>query len=426
MNQNMAMHVAELPQSIRQREVLVVEDSQFQRELLCALLKGFGFHCIQQVADGAAALEILRGCRGKLPIVLVDLEMPGMNGIELLQRLGDEQILSEVVITSAREEALISTVEGMLQAAGVPLLGSLQKPIEGKDLHKVLSKSGRRAGDFRAGSGRASSSPSEAELASAIKRGYIIPYYQPKVHLASGRITGYEVLARWQEPSGELIYPADFIPLATGSGLLCELTFALVRQAMHDLLQLQDPSISIAVNVDIGLLANRHFADDLIRLVAAAGCNPKQLILEVTESALMDDPVVTLASVGRLRLAGFGLSIDDYGTGFSTLRQLSRLPFTELKIDRTFICEARQSRRAQAILYSAIEMGKALGLPCVAEGLECKEDALLLELLGCHSGQGYLFAKPMPRQKLSDWHAANSGHASLEEWINLADCAGAA
>lgn len=200
MNQNMAMHVAELPQSIRQREVLVVEDSQFQRELLCALLKGFGFHCIQQVADGAAALEILRGCRGKLPIVLVDLEMPGMNGIELLQRLGDEQILSEVVITSAREEALISTVEGMLQAAGVPLLGSLQKPIEGKDLHKVLSKSGRRAGDFRAGSGRASSSPSEAELASAIKRGYIIPYYQPKVHLASGRITGYEVLARWQEP----------------------------------------------------------------------------------------------------------------------------------------------------------------------------------------------------------------------------------
>ena len=412
----MGTHMVELLPAIRQRKVLIVEDSLFQRELFCALLKEFGFHDIQQVADGAAALDVLRSCRSELPIVLVDLEMPGMNGIELLQRMGEERILCEVVVISGREEALICTVEGMLHATDVPMLGSLQKPIEGRDLHSLLAKSGRHTG-HQAGVVRLKSAPTEADLESALQRGCIRPYYQPKVHLVSGQVTGYEVLARWLEPDGELIFPADFIPMATGSGLLCELTFALVHQAIKDLRQLQDPHISIAVNVDITLLGNRHFADDLIHLVAAAGCNGNQLILEVTESALMDDPIVTLASVGRLSLAGFGLSIDDYGTGFSTLRQLSRLPFTELKIDRAFVREAHQNRRARAILYSAIEMGKMLGLPCVAEGVERREDALLLEQLGCHSGQGYFFARPMPAEQLFEWHVENTGRASLEDWI---------
>lgn len=414
---SIAAGLAELPEAVRARQVLIVEDSPFQRELLCALLRGLGLQRIQQVDDGGAALAILRHCDDELPLLLVDLEMPGMNGIELLQRLGEERIFCEVAVVSAREEALICTVESMLQAAGVPLLGSLRKPIEGRDLHRLLSQTGQQRDD-QGRAERLRPLPNEAELESAIQRGCIRPFYQPKVHLRSGRVTGYEVLARWLEPDGELIPPADFIPLATGSGQLCELTFNLVRQAMQHLLSLQDESISISLNVDISLLANRHFADDLIHLVASAHCRPSQVILEVTESALMDDPLVTLASVGRLRLAGFGLSIDDYGTGFSTLRQLSRLPFTELKIDRAFVCEAHQNRRARAILYSAIETGHKLGLPCVAEGVECKDDLLLLELLGCHSGQGYLFARPMPAELLGDWHERHKSRTSLSEWCD--------
>jgi EAL domain-containing protein (putative c-di-GMP-specific phosphodiesterase class I)/FixJ family two-component response regulator len=415
LNSLIADGLDDLPEVVRQRQVLIVEDSPFQRELLCALLNTLGLHHIQQADDGSAALAMLQQCRHDLPLLLVDLEMPGMNGIELLQRLGEQRILCEVVVVSAREEALISTVEGMLQAAGVPLLGSLRKPIEGRDLHRLLSLAGYRRGE-QVGCERMRSRPTEAELESAIKRGCIQPFYQPKVDLRSGSVTGYEVLARWQEPEGELILPADFIPLAAGSGQLCELTFSLVRQAMQHLLSLQDESVSISLNVDISLLANRHFADDLIHEVVTAQCRPTQVILEVTESALMDDPLVTLASVGRLRLAGFGLSIDDYGTGFSTLRQLSRLPFTELKIDRAFVREAHQNRRARAILYSAIETGHKLGLPCVAEGIECKEDLMLLELLGCHSGQGYLFARPMPAELLADWHQQHRGRTSLSEW----------
>ncbi|MGN5593624.1 EAL domain-containing response regulator [Stutzerimonas nitrititolerans] len=407
----------ELSDAVRQQKVLIVEDSAFQRELLCFLLNELGFDDVQQVADGSSALAILRACRDEPPLLLVDLEMPGMNGIELLQRLSEEQILAQVLIISGREEALIVTVEGMLQAAGMPLLGSLSKPIVGRDLYRLLSTAGGGSGVASRGEqpGRA---PTEAELASAIERGFICPYYQPKVHLSSGRVTGYEVLARWIEPDREPVYPTEFIPLATESGLLFSLTFSLAEKVLADLLRLSDPSINMALNVDISLLANRHFADDLIRCVAAAGCQPNQLILEVTESALMNDPLVTLASVGRLRLAGFGLSIDDYGTGFSTLRQLSRLPFTELKIDRAFVSEAHQNQRARAILYSAIEMGHKLGLPCVAEGVERKEDLLMLEGLGCHSGQGYLFARPMPAERLVEWHYRHRERQSLDAWLS--------
>jgi EAL domain-containing protein (putative c-di-GMP-specific phosphodiesterase class I)/FixJ family two-component response regulator len=412
----MCAALPELPDAVRQRKGLIVEDSPFQRELLCALLREFGIDDVQEVADGCAALAILRERREELPLLLVDLEMPVMNGIELLQRLIEEQICVEVVIISGREEALISTVEGMLQAAGMPLLGSLQKPIVGQDLHRLLSTAGEGQSPSRRGRVLSRRAPCEAELEVAIEQGCIRPFYQPKVHLQNGRVTGYEVLARWIEPDGELIYPADFIPLATGCGLLGKLTFSLAAQALRDLLALADDSISMALNVDISLLADRHFADDLIRCVAAVGCQPSQLVLEVTESALMNDPMVTLASVGRLRLAGFGLSIDDYGTGFSTLRQLSRLPFTELKIDHAFIREAHKNQRARAILCSAIEMGHKLGLPCVAEGIERKEDLMLLESLDCHSGQGYFFARPMPGEQLADWHHLHEGRTSLAEW----------
>lgn len=406
----------ELPDAVCQRKVLIVEDSPFQRELLCALLAELGIDQVDQAVDGNAALTVLRACGDELPLLLVDLEMPGMNGIELLQCMSEEQIRAEVMIVSSHDEALIVTVEGMLQAAGMPLLGSLRKPIAGQDLHRLLTKAGGKP--CLGGKGAPSTStPSEVELELAIESGHIRPYYQPKVQLSNGCVTGYEVLARWVKPDDTLLFPADFIPLATESGLLGALTFSLVDQVLDELSRLADDTISMALNVDISLLANRHFADDLIHRVAAAGRHPGQMVLEVTESALMHDPLVTLGSVGRLRLAGFGLSIDDYGTGFSTLHQLSRLPFTELKIDRAFISEAHRNRRARAILYSAIEMGHKLGLPCVAEGIEHKDDLMLLEKLGCHSGQGYLFARPMSGERLGVWHQQHKSRSCLMEWV---------
>lgn len=409
----------ELPKHIREQPVLLVDDSLFQRELISALLQGIGIHDIWQAQDGREALALLQQHQGPLPLLVVDLEMPGMDGIELLQCLAEEKIHPNVIIASGREAALISTVEGMLQALGLPLLGSLAKPISGPQLHGLLAI---QHPPMRPVSWLAETTytPTVTELAQAIRQGRIVPYYQPKVALKSGHLIGYEVLARWQHEDNRLIAPADFIPLASSSGLLRELTFTLLEQALRDTNELAAAAqpLHMALNLDISLLADRSFAEQLIQCVHLAGWQPEQWILEITESALMHDPAITLGSVCRLRLAGFGLSIDDYGTGFSTLQQLSRLPFTELKIDRTFVTEAQHNLRAEGVLRAAIETGRTLNLPCIAEGIESQAEAQLLERLGCFAGQGYLFARPMAADCLPDWHRAHSTHSALAQWFS--------
>lgn len=403
---------------LRQHPVLVIDDSHLQREIFCGLLQSLGFTHISQAQDGYVALSILRHA-DLIPLIVVDLEMPRMDGIELLQRLAEEQIFTPVIIASGREAGLIHTVENMLHANGLPFLGSLHKPINGSLLYQLLSLFDTRP-PMRPRPSAHRWQPSRDDLYKALEAGQIVPFFQPKVALSSGRLMGYEVLARWQTPSGLCISPVDFIPLALQEGLLLRLTLSLLEQALAAQHQLRrgGEAPCMAINIDMSLLAERRFADQLISTVRTANAKATDWILEITESSLMRNPAATLASVGRLRLAGFGLSIDDYGTGFSTLKQLTELPFTELKIDRAFVAQAHRNSRARGILQSAIAMGRTLNLPCVAEGIEHPEDVALLLSLGCDAGQGYFFAKPMPLTPLLHWHLKHAAFDRLSQWHN--------
>lgn len=416
------MQLAELPLSVRQTRVLLVDDSALQRECAAALLETLGLSLISQAASGREALTLLRRLAEQqlpLSLLILDLEMPEMDGIELLLQLHEEGLCPPVVLSSGCEEALVATVLDMIRTLRLPLLGNLPKPLSGKDLHGLLQHLPNLASPPVEEAVRPTVSVTVPSLREALRQGHMRPYYQPKIDLKSGQLLGYEVLARWQDPRQGMLYPGDFIALATESGLLPELTFQLVEQVLADAARLQQQgwTPSMAVNIDISMLANRNFANELIACVQASGARAEQLILEVTESALMHDTAATLASVGRLRLAGFGLSIDDYGTGFSTLQQLTWLPFTELKIDRAFVTSAHRNRRSLAILQSAIDMSVRLRLPSIAEGVETVDELHLLRSLGCSAAQGYLFARPMAGEVLLDWHAAHVGKASLEEWF---------
>ena len=415
--------LAELPLSVRQTPVLLVDDSAMQREYAAELLETLELSLIEQAASGREALHLLRGRAARqqpLPLLLLDLEMPDMDGIELLLHLHEEGICPPVVLASGCEEALVNTVLDMIRTLRLPLLGNLPKPLSGKDLHGLLQHLPNLASPSPAEECvRPTVSVTAQALREALRQGHVRPHYQPKIDLSSGRLLGYEVLARWQDPRQGMLYPGDFIAVATESGLLPELTFQLIEQVLADAARLQQQgwTPSMAVNIDISMLANRNFANELIARVQASGARAEQLILEVTESALMHDTAATLASVGRLRLAGFGLSIDDYGTGFSTLQQLTRLPFTELKIDRAFVAGARSNRRSHAILQSAIDMSVRLRLPSIAEGVETIDEVRLLCGLGCSAAQGYLFARPMSADVLMDWHAAHADRQKLEDWL---------
>jgi EAL domain-containing protein (putative c-di-GMP-specific phosphodiesterase class I) len=248
-------------------------------------------------------------------------------------------------------------------------------------------------------------------LRHAISRGEIIPAYQPKLNLQPGtrhqqpQLAGWEALARWTDAQGISYAPCQFIPLAEQEHLIVSLTLSLLDQVLADLhsWQQQGFTTSVAINLSAASLNEPDLASNIIQRVVAAGIAPRQLSFEITESALVMDLPAALATISRLRLKGFGFSIDDYGTGFSSMQQLSRFPFTELKIDRSFVQGAPRQQHIRQILQSAVDMGRRMGINSVAEGVETLEELELLKALGCRQAQGYLIARPMPAARVIPW-----------------------
>ncbi len=233
----------------------------------------------------------------------------------------------------------------------------------------------------------------------------IVPHYQPIVSIRTGKAIGFEALARWVTLEGKIITPGSFIDMAEAHGLIDRLTLQMLDQLLADLAHWHSRGLypSVSFNVSARSLSDRNFANEILNRVDAADISPRSLVLEITESALLSDLASAIGSLGRLRLRGFGLSIDDYGTGFSSMQQLSRLPFTTLKIDRSFVSKADQKWNLQTMLQSAIEMGHRLGLVTVAEGVETMEEMILLESLGCQCVQGFLFSPAMPAAAVQSW-----------------------
>ena len=377
--------------------VLVIEDSAVQRQALSERLQQFGIDRIWGAADGAAGLRLLRDPQRRPALVCVDLEMPGMDGIEFLQQLRQLDAEPAVAIVSGANAAVLESVGLMVEALGFTLAGLLSKPYDGERLRQILL----RAADNQGGSGRAAHAAvqmSAEQLATALASGRIVPWYQPKVALKTGEVVGFEALARCIGSDGRALSPAAFIDVAEQSGQMGALTEAMLRRVLADLGGWHAAGLypTVALNVSATSLANRHFGAELIRQVDAARISPSAVTLEVTESALVTDLAEALGALGRLRLRGFGLSLDDFGTGFSSLQQLDRLPFTELKIDRSFVAQVDWKVGRQRILAAAIHTGQQLNLTTVAEGVETAEELAILKRLGCQQVQGFLFARPMP------------------------------
>jgi EAL domain-containing protein (putative c-di-GMP-specific phosphodiesterase class I) len=202
-----------------------------------------------------------------------------------------------------------------------------------------------------------------------------------------------------------LVPPDQFIAVAEEQGLIHALTLSVMNQALGQLAlwDARGLELSIAVNVSAQLLDSPDLVEEISSLAARHALPPSRVTLEITETTAAGDLGAALGVLARMRLKGFGLSIDDYGTGFSSMQQLARIPFTELKIDRSFVHGSAKSKHARVILQSALDMARRLELVSVAEGIETMEDWRLLQEFGCMIGQGYLIAKPMPAAALQEW-----------------------
>jgi len=383
--------------------LLVVDDSTVQREHTVGLMRDMGVDLIYEAGNGHEALELLAMLKLPPSLAIIDLEMPGMDGVELIQQLQQSQATFPLIVASSRETSLLSSVETMIQALGMRVLGALQKPLNREKIIAAM-----KSFDVAASTPQKNDSlPSicESELAAAMRNGELMAYYQPKVDMRTGMLKGVEALARWIHPTMGFIPPDRFIPLAEQGGLIHELTLNMLAKAMAQaaLWNERGLPLKVAVNLSPLSLDMPDFVQKMSDLLARHALLADQIVLEITESSVVANLGSALGTLARLRLKGFGLSIDDYGTGFSSMQQLARIPFTELKIDRSFVHGAHQRQNLRVILQSALDMARRLELVTVAEGVETMEDWRLLQDSGCLLGQGYLIAKPMDAKDFPIW-----------------------
>ncbi|MCP4043338.1 MAG: EAL domain-containing response regulator [Gammaproteobacteria bacterium] len=342
-------------------------------------------------------------------ILVLDLHMPEMDGIEVMRRLAQMTDPPALLLISGQDSGVLHAAEKLGRAHGLEILASVAKPVPIEQFRQLLQQHNPDRDKDRLGN-----TPSDEleifaiELHQAIRSDQMVLHYQPQIEIATGALTGVEALVRWQHPEQGLIYPDRLIPIAEQHGLMGALTHWVIGKVVQQGQQWRNAGLPVAVSANISSydITSLTLPEQLAELLADKKLDPTRLTLEVTESALMGELVTALDILTRLRLKGIGLSIDDFGTGYSSLSQLHRVPFTELKIDRSFVANMTVDNEALAIVKTCILLGHELNMLVVAEGVEDQQSWDHLADLGCDLAQGYFIAKPMPSGKLLAWVAS--------------------
>jgi EAL domain-containing protein (putative c-di-GMP-specific phosphodiesterase class I) len=243
-------------------------------------------------------------------------------------------------------------------------------------------------------------------LQGAADRGELTLVYQPLLDLADNSLHGVEALARWAHPELGAISPKEFVPLAEDTGLATRLGAWVLRDACREAVawsHLRAEPLPVSVNVSGHQLMDSAICDTISEVLAAAGLDPALLTLEITESVLMSEPDAVRERLTAIRALGCRISIDDFGTGYSSLASLARFPIDELKIDQTFVAALPHDTATERVARAIIDLAEGLNLRTVAEGIETHQQLHMLTAMGCTTGQGYLFARPMAADAVMSW-----------------------
>ena len=327
-------------------------------------------------------------------LIILDISIGAHDGVELLNFLARRRCAAPIMMVSGFDGRLIDSAVRVGRALDLTMLEPLSKPLKVPKLRDLLKAIGNTALPIRA-----------HELERALAVSELAPWYQPKVRVADRSLAGTEALVRWNHPERGLLPPGDFLPQTEAGPHMTPLTFLMIERALADCVawKQQGFDIPVAVNVSAHSLTTDGFADKVWEIVSRAGAAAENLTLEITETAAMADTAAILTVLTRLRIKGISLSLDDFGTGYSSLRELHRMPFTEIKVDRSFVTGMCRDRDAAVIVRAIVGLGVTLGLRTVAEGVESEEVMAALADIGCDVAQGFLIARPMPAADVSGW-----------------------
>lgn len=353
--------------------------------------------------SAARALELLESGHRDIGLVICDLQMPDIDGVEVVRHLVRIGYRGAIVLISGEDQRTLLAAERLARSHKLRVLGAFRKPLVSAQFEAILAQSIPEPSE---------TTPEEkyyapVEIETAIERGELINYYQPKVDMRSGRVTGMEALVRWMHPTDGLVMPYRFVPIAERYDLMDALTEAVISNAVAHSARWSRSGcdVNIAVNISLSNLRSLDFPDALARRAQAVGMSLDKLTLEVTEGQIMTEPRSQLDVLTRLRLKHVRLSIDDFGMGYSCMAQLRDLPFDELKIDRSFVHGAGVDPSLRAILEASLGLARQLGMTSVAEGIEDQADWDCVRSAGCDLAQGYFISRPMPESRVEAWKA---------------------
>ncbi len=338
--------------------------------------------------------------------VAIDLQLAKRDGIEVIHRLVELDCKAAVIIITGLGGRILDSASRAATENGLQLIGSLSKPFSRATFLALLAVDPSRTLPSQDSASICSHvNVYEEHLTKALREEAFISYFQPKISCLDGELVGFECLARWPQQGGGMIAPDVFIALAEQSGLIHQLTRQIYHYALANLTDLarDETGFKFALNLSPLNLNDETFPNWLFNKCKQHSVAPSQIILEVTETANMDNPLKLLERLTQFRIRGFHLSIDDFGVGYSSLVQLARLPFSELKIDQMFIKTLSTSDESRKIVTAVVGLGNSMRLNVVAEGVEDESALDFLCENGCDEAQGYFIARPMDKAAAITW-----------------------
>lgn len=391
------------------RTLLVLDGDTESAKAIARQAEGVGFE-VTILEDQQIFLE--QALNKKPSHLAIHVETPGLDGAAFLVELAKHECNASIILTSdfgqptlgsrALIAAQLAAIEHRLNVRGV-----LPRPINSSINHVILKNmlTDLVSVDIHTPtteSGRQSFVVDEAALDEAISNKQFLLYFQPVIDLPEGKLVGFEGLIRWRHPEQGMKLPDAFIPFAERTGQIDPITHQVITMGFEFLTKLK-PELSLSLNISAKSIKDNHLVEVFSKACQQYEIDPKRVILELTETATMNNPDEAEHVLTQLRDMGFRLSIDDFGTGYSSMAQLARLPFTELKIDRSFVTTMENSSKSRKVIGSTITLAQSLGLCTVGEGIENSLAAIGLRELGCKFGQGYYFARPMEPAAAVSW-----------------------
>ena len=380
--------------------IVLIDDDRVVGEIVSALAKAMGLQCdVTRTPE-----EFFKRVGPDTTLILLDLVMPEMDGIEILRLLGERNCKARIVLMSGINIRVIETAKKLAQSHGLSVVGHLQKPFPIGQLQDLLGANigPEKPADLEE---EQQIAIADEDLRRAFDRNEFVIYYQPQINITTGIVTGVEALSRWNHPELGLVFPDNFIHRIEALGLMDRFCWLTAERALNEVKQFSGSNghlPRLAINISVSSLRDLKFPDIFMSLAHKYDFPAERIVLEITESGLMEFSLA-LDVLTRLRMRNFKLSIDDFGTGYSMMKQLQNVPAIELKIDKMFVQHMHANHADLVMVEKIIEMGHELDMEVIAEGVETEEQFNLLRERGCDGVQGFFFSRALPPSDIPRW-----------------------